>query len=226
MSLTPVAAEQLAAVVTTLEMRTVPDGLVIPPSSLRLDRRGRIAPDAYRTLFRLVGAPWLWFSRLVMSNADLSRVVHDDEVELFAVVDAAGNDVGMLELDFRSAGECELAFLGLVPALAGQGHGRWLLAHAITRAWRPGVTRVHVHTCTLDHPAALATYRRAGFIAVSRAVDSSTRASPACSRPTAHLTSRCWERRSLLPPAARRAARIVPKIKSGSLPAPPRWRPR
>ena len=171
MSLTPVAAEQLAAVVTTLEMRTVPEGLEIPPSPLRLDRRERIAPDDYRTLFSLVGAPWLWFSRLVMSDADLCDILHDDAVELFAVVDEAGENVGMLELDFRTTGECELAFLGLVPALAGQGHGRWLLAQAVARAWHPGVTRVHVHTCTLDHPAALAAYRRAGFTAIGRAVE-------------------------------------------------------
>jgi len=171
MSLTPVAADQLAAVVTTLEMRATPEDLAVPPSPLRLDRRERITPNDYRTLFRLVGAPWLWFSRLVMSDADLCSILNDDAVDLFAVVDAAGAEVGILELDFRTTGECEFAFLGLVPALAGQGHGRWLLAQAVARAWRPGVTRVHVHTCTLDHPAALAAYRRAGFTAISRAIE-------------------------------------------------------
>ena len=55
-----------------------------------------------------------------------------------------------------TAGECELAFVGLVPSLSGQGHGRWLLAEAVTRAWpATGSARVHVHTCSLDHPAAL-----------------------------------------------------------------------
>ena len=77
----------------------------------------------------------------------------------------------MLELDFREAGQCEIAFVGLVPELSGQGHGRWLLAEAVHRAWRDGVTRVHVHTCTLDHPAALAAYRRAGFVPVKRAIE-------------------------------------------------------
>jgi hypothetical protein len=33
------------------------------------------------------------------------------------------------------------------------------------------VERVHVHTCTLDHPAALAAYRRAGFRAYRRDVE-------------------------------------------------------
>jgi hypothetical protein len=45
------------------------------------------------------------------------------------------------------------------------------LAEALRLAWRDGVTRVHVHTCTLDHPAALSAYRRAGFTAYKRAVE-------------------------------------------------------
>ena len=68
-------------------------------------------------------------------------------------------------------GECEIAFIGLVPELAGQGHGRWLLTEALHLAWREGIARVHVHTCTLDHPAALAAYCRAGFEAIGRAVE-------------------------------------------------------
>ena len=36
----------------------------------------------------------------------------------------------------------------------------------------PDVERVRVHTCTLDHPAALPAYLRAGFKACSRAFES------------------------------------------------------
>ena len=77
----------------------------------------------------------------------------------------------MLELDFREVGKCQLAFVGLVPELSGLGHGRWLLEEAVRRAWRDSVNRVQVHTCSLDHPAALAAYRRAGFTPVKRAIE-------------------------------------------------------
>ena len=87
------------------------------------------------------------------------------------MVDEAGREVGMLELDFREPHECDLAFVGLVPELAGLGHGRWLLAEAVRRAWAPSVRRVHVHTCSLDHPAALAAYVRAGFTPFKRAIE-------------------------------------------------------
>lgn len=171
MSLDRLRDDELAAVVTYLEMRAPAAGTAIPPSPLRLDPRRSCTPEAYRALFRLVGAPWLWFSRLVMRDADLAAILDDPKVELFAVADSDGSDVGMLELDFREAGSCELAFVGLVPSMAGQGHGRWLLAEAIGRAWRKGVNRVHVHSCTLDHPAALSAYRRAGFIPQRRAIE-------------------------------------------------------
>jgi len=163
-------ANELAAVVTYLEMRTPPDQ-EMPSSPLSLQRIEVPDPECYRALFRLVGGPWLWFSRLILDDPHLAAIIQHPLVELYAVADENGRDVGMLELDFREPHECELAFIGLVPELAGRGHGRWLLAEAVRRAWREGVERVHVHTCSLDHPAALAAYRRAGFTPYKRAIE-------------------------------------------------------
>jgi GNAT superfamily N-acetyltransferase len=170
MSYTPVADGELAAVVTFLEMHAPPQ-LSPVHSPLSLERLRRPSCEEYRTLFRRVGAPWLWFSRLIMDDATLAAIVHHPDVELYAVVDDAGARCGMLELDFRESGQCELAFVGLVPELSGQGHGRWLLAEALRLAWREGIARVHVHTCSLDHPAALSAYRRAGFVPFKRAIE-------------------------------------------------------
>jgi GNAT superfamily N-acetyltransferase len=167
MSLAPVPEGHLAAVVTYLEMLAPPAAEPLPESPLALVPRPDTSPDQYRTLFRKVGAPWLWFSRLAMDDDKLARTIG----ELYAIVDAAGAEVGMIELDFSAQEECELAFIGLVPELAGQGHGRWLLAEAVSLAWRDAIRRVHVHTCTLDHPAALAAYRRAGFVPIKRAIE-------------------------------------------------------
>jgi GNAT superfamily N-acetyltransferase len=161
---------ELAAVVTYLEMRERPD-IESPRSTLDLLRLTNPKAERYRALFQLVGAPWLWFSRLTLDDERLEIIIQDPNVELFAVQDGNGRDVGMLELDFREGGECELAFVGLIPELSGLGHGKWLLDEAVRRAWRDGVSRVHVHTCTLDHPAALSAYRRAGFTPFRRAVE-------------------------------------------------------
>jgi len=166
----PLLDSELAAVVTYLQMRA-PPALEVPASTLDLKRIESPTAERYRDLIRLVGAPWLWFSRLALDDEQLAGIVRDPRVELYAVVDGNGRDAGLLELDFREPGQCELAFVGLVPELSGLGHGRWLLAEAVSRAWREGVTRVHVHTCSLDHPAALGAYRRAGFTPYKRAVE-------------------------------------------------------
>ena len=170
MSYEPLANGELAAVVTYLEIRERPHA-TIPDSLLTLKRVEVPQPEHYRELFRLIGAPWLWFSRLIMDDAHLASIIQHPRVELYSVIDQNGREVGMLELDFREAHECELSFIGLIPELSGIGHGRWLLAEAVQRGWREDVRRMHVHTCSLDHPAALSAYRRGGFTPFKRAVE-------------------------------------------------------
>lgn len=165
--LQPLPPGQVGAVVTFLEMRARPEPAPSPVSPLRLERWETVQPERYRDLFRRVGGRWLWFSRLAMGDAEL--LARTDVV--YEIVDAERRSAGMLELDFRSEGECLIRFLGLVPELAGQGHGRWLFAETLRLAWAPGVQMVKVHTCTLDHPAALPAYLRAGFVATGRAFE-------------------------------------------------------
>ena len=168
MPLIDIPEGHVGAVVTFLEMTARPPLRPLPASPLRLERWKAPDPAKYRTLFRRVGAPWLWYSRLLMDDAQLSG----EMAEVHAVTDRQGIEVGMLELDFRTAGECLIRFLALVPELAGKGHGPWLFAQAMALAWRPGIARVHVNTCSLDHPAALPSYLKAGFRAYRRAFES------------------------------------------------------
>jgi GNAT superfamily N-acetyltransferase len=170
MAYEPVDDGELATVVTYLEMTERPDPAA-PKCPLTLESMPSPDCSAYRALFRTVGEPWLWFSRLAMSDEALAAIIRDPAVRVWTIRDSTGESVGLLELDFRETGQCELAFVGLVPALSGQGHGRWLLAEALRRAWTNDVRRVHVHTCTLDHPAALGAYRRAGFTPYKRAIE-------------------------------------------------------
>lgn len=171
MALTPVPDSQVATVVTSLEMRARPPLRPTPPSPFRLVPWPAPDSEKYRTLFRRVGSPWLWFSRLVMTEGDLRQILDDGRIEIYAVVDRAGIEVGMLELDFRHADTCELSYVGLIPELTAKGHGNWLMTQALVLAWRKSVTRVWVHTCTLDHPAALGFYRRHGFVPYKRTLE-------------------------------------------------------
>jgi GNAT superfamily N-acetyltransferase len=167
MSLIDIPDGQVGAVVTYLEMVERPPPGPLPASPLRLERWPAPDPARYRRLFERVGGRWLWYSRLAMDEPALGKAI----CEVHAVTDGDA-EVGLVELDFGVPGECLIRFLGLVPELAGRGHGAWLFARTLALAWRPEVKRVHVNTCTLDHPAALPAYLAAGFRAYKRAFES------------------------------------------------------
>ena len=139
-------------------------------TDLTLRRWERPEPAAYRALYRRIGEPWLWFSRLVLADSALAAILHDPRLEVHLPL-RDGEPIGILKLDFRRAGECELTFFGLVPEAVGTGAGRWLMGRALERAWRPGIGRVWVHTCHLDHPAAFGFYIRSGFRPYKLAVE-------------------------------------------------------
>lgn len=168
MALIDIAPGQVGAVVTYLEMRQPPEPRPLPAAPLSIRHWPEATPLEYRTLFERVGGQWLWFSRLRMDDETLGEAIG----ALHVVTDGDGAQAGMVELDFGTPGECLIRFLGLVPQLAGKGYGRWLFAQTLALAWRDGVERVHVNTCSLDHPAALPSYLKAGFRAYKRAFES------------------------------------------------------
>jgi GNAT superfamily N-acetyltransferase len=162
----------LGCVVTLLEMAHKPTPRPMPMSRLKLVRWVKPSPEAYRTLFRRVGEPWLWYSRLTLDDAALITATHQAKTQIFAVVDPIGIEVGILELTHPESDWCSIDFLGLVPELNGKGEGAWLMTNALALAWQPGVHSVRVNTCTLDHPGALRFYQRSGFVAIERELQS------------------------------------------------------
>ena len=165
-----VPAGKIAAVVTHLEMTERPALAPDPAGAWRLRRVETPGLDWFRDLYRRVGEEWLWFSRLQMTDAELAAIIHSPLVEVHALAQD-GRDEGLLELDFREPGQCELSFFGVTAKLIGSGAGRWLMNRALELAWSRPVTRVWVHTCTLDHPSALAFYQRSGFRPFRRQVE-------------------------------------------------------
>jgi len=159
----------MATVITHLVQDAPPPPA--PPSALRLERWPDPVPALYRALFARVGGPWLWYSRLLMDDDELGAILNSPATSVWRLLN--GNAaMGFVEVDAREASTPRIAFLGLVPELAGRGHGRWLLGEAAARAWAsPGVRAVRVNTCTLDHPAALPNYLRGGFRVTGRSVE-------------------------------------------------------
>ena len=117
----------------------------------------------YRFLYDAVGRDYNWLSRRKLSDGELAAVIHDPRNELH-VLHVDGSPAGFAELDRRQADEIELVQFGLMSDFIGQGLGKWFLQWTINKAWSYQPRRSWLHTCTLDHVAALPTYKKAGFV--------------------------------------------------------------
>ncbi|MCA3560035.1 MAG: GNAT family N-acetyltransferase [Aestuariivirga sp.] len=158
----PLPKGHLANLVTCLEMTAKPALRPAPEQGFTLERMGAEDTGRFRALFRSIGQDIMWFSRLMLSEETLAAIIGHPGVQCFALV-RDGHDMGLLELDFREQGQCELSFFGVAPSAVGGGAGRFLMNEALTRAWAQPITRMWVHTCHFDHPAALGFYQRSGF---------------------------------------------------------------
>jgi GNAT superfamily N-acetyltransferase len=171
----PLPKGMLANVVTFLEMTAPPPrearGPAAAAAALSVVRWAAPPLDAYRALFRAVGQEWMWVSRLLMPDDRLRAALDDPAVEVFALVGQGGRQLGLIELDFRQPDACELVYFGVVPEAIGSGAGRLMMNEAVRQAWRRPIRRFWVHTCTFDHPGAVAFYIRSGFRPYQRQVE-------------------------------------------------------
>jgi GNAT superfamily N-acetyltransferase len=149
--------------ITYLEMTS--RAQVVPfRGARRLDvrRPGGPDPDLNRRFYVEVGSEWSWHERLSWDRARWMVWLDRPEVETWIGCLAAA-PVGYFELEAQPGGQVELVYFGLLPAFIGRGLGAELLHAAVERAWAVATSRVWVHTCTLDHPRALANYQSRGF---------------------------------------------------------------
>jgi GNAT superfamily N-acetyltransferase len=122
----------------------------------------------FRALYDAVGRDHAWEDLEEESDEDVAAWLSEPDVGLWSLI-RAGWPQGFFILDTRGAGETELTLFGLVPGAIGLGLGRYLLRTAVLTAWeRPGLARLKVNTCSLDHPRALALYQRNGFQVVAQ----------------------------------------------------------
>lgn len=164
-------SDNLEVTITYLEMMAQPEG----PSekypsvgkSISLLRAQPPSIQLYRYLYETIGEKWLWYERRELSDKLLSTIIEDPLVEIY-VLHVGNKSAGYIELDRRLNPEIELAYFGLMPEFLGFGLGRWLLDSALRISWRYQPKRVWLHTCTLDHPAALRLYKQAGFVEYSQ----------------------------------------------------------
>jgi len=120
-----------------------------------------------RDLYFAVGEQWQWIDKRQWTDQEWKEYAGAPELRTFAAY-YDGGLAGYYELRHDTEGGVEIAYLGLLPEFIGRGLGGALLTSAIEEAWscHGGIAskRVWVHTCTLDHPQALANYQARGLI--------------------------------------------------------------
>ena len=119
-------------------------------------------PELNRFLYATVGRDWDWADRLSWPRERWIEWLDRPQLETW-IAWVGGTPAGYYELEQQPEQNVEIAYFGLLPQFAGQGLGGWLLGQAIERGWESGARRVWVHTCSLDHPHALANYLARGF---------------------------------------------------------------
>jgi ribosomal protein S18 acetylase RimI-like enzyme len=136
-----------------------------PEADVRVERIGFCPTAFFRYLYAEVGRAFHWTDRLGWSDAAIQEHLATPGVALWLLTWEAA-PAGYFELKPHDDGSVEIAYFGLLPEYIGRGWGKWLLSEAVREAWATGPSRVWLHTCTLDHPAALPNYLGRGFRAV------------------------------------------------------------
>lgn len=164
--------------VTTTHLQQLSASALVPssrplPAHARIELAREITPEFSKFLYQGVGSEWNWADRLTLTRAQWDALLRTQgtETHVLYVNGASGGYVELVARDVNGGTEVEIMYFGLFPQCIGQGLGGALLTEGIARAWDldtrcegfAPVTRVWVHTCSLDGPAAIANYEARGL---------------------------------------------------------------
>ncbi len=140
---------------SSLKSKDDPKGLTITECEIKQYQFNKF-------LYSFIGEPWLWTDKLSWSDKAWEEYVESEDLRMW-VAYYNGAIAGYFEL-LKKENDVEIIYFGLAGSFIGKGVGGYLLSKAIMSAWKwPGVKRVWVHTCTLDHPSALQNYLARGM---------------------------------------------------------------
>jgi GNAT superfamily N-acetyltransferase len=146
-----------------LEMRSLPAAPALPcPDDAEIVAAPAISAQDYLALYQSVGEPWLWYERSELGEDALAKLIGAPDVSIY-LLQQRGVTAGFCELQTSPPQQTQLLYFGLMPAFIGAGLGSYFLDWTVRRAFESNIDRLWVHTCSLDHPRALASYERAGF---------------------------------------------------------------
>ena len=120
-----------------------------------------ISANEYRKYYYGVGEKYSWLDRMVMPDEELYQKINASNVDIY-IFYVQKKVAGYIEF-VKEKSFVEILYFGLMPDFIGKGLGKYFLQWVIAKAWSYQPQWIQLNTCTLDHPNALGTYKKAGF---------------------------------------------------------------
>ena len=113
--------------------------------------------------YKQIGSDHRWIDRLVWDDQKWISYVNNPNVKTYVLKE---NDdlVGYFEqITNTEKNDCEIAYFGILKEFYGKKYGAHLLSLAIIKCFEQKISKIWLHTCSLDHENALKNYLARGM---------------------------------------------------------------
>ena len=133
-----------------------------PSKSLKIEKSSNNF-QLNKFFYREIGKKHRWVDRLSWSNDTWINYLGNKN--LYTCVLKKNDDlVGYYEkIYYEESNEFEIAYFGIMEEYIGKGYGGFLLSEALESCLKEKVSRIWVHTCSLDHENAIKNYLARGM---------------------------------------------------------------
>jgi len=161
---------QVQSKITYLKMKEKPAYFLPERMDIKIKQLDKpISVEMYRALYKSVGEELNWLDRIFMDDSVLRTLINNENTFIYHFL-MEENIAGYCELVIEST-HVEILYFGLISDYVGKGYGKYLLNKTIELAWSFNPDCIQLNTCDLDHPNALPTYLKAGFVAYDEMVE-------------------------------------------------------
>ena len=134
-----------------------------PSKDYSLDLIDPINFQLNKFFYKNIGKKHKWIDRLIWNEQKWIDYVSSKKVKTY-VLKNKDDLVGFFELIFHcEKKEVEIAYFGILEEYQNKKLGSFLLSEAIKKSFDKNISRVWLHTCSLDHKNALNNYIARGM---------------------------------------------------------------
>ena len=133
-----------------------------PSKSLKVEKSSNNF-QLNKFFYREIGKKHRWVDRLSWSNDTWINYLNNKNLHT-CVLKKNDDLVGYYEkIYYEESNEFEIAYFGIMEEYIGKGYGGFLLSEALESCLKEKVSRIWVHTCSLDHENAIKNYLARGM---------------------------------------------------------------